>query len=114
MTLDARRESSLPEADHGNYYSVIIIFMARETMSPNQRRRGRRLGQLVKEAREGSARSQERLAKAARVSTSEVRRLEGGLIANPGFFTVAALARELELELDDLADLDKGKRKEKG
>lgn len=88
--------------------------MTRTAVPASQKHRGRRLGQAVKDARERGGRSQEKVARAARVSTAEVRRLEGGWIANPGFFTVVALARELDLDLDDLADLPKGKRRDKG
>lgn len=37
-----------------------------------------------------------------------LRKIESGRIATPAFFTVAALARSLDLDLATLADLDSG------
>ncbi len=48
--------------------------------------------------------SAEDLARRAELSVETVRKIERGLVANPGFFTVAALARHLDLQLDDLAE----------
>lgn len=43
------------------------------------------------------------MARAADLSVDTVRRIERGAVPNPGFFTVAAMARVLELDLDGLA-----------
>ena len=64
---------------------------------------GGRLATAVRERRLTLGLSAERLARDADVSVDTVRRIERGLIPNPGFFTVAALARVLGITLDDLA-----------
>jgi hypothetical protein len=43
------------------------------------------------------------VARSADLSVDTVRRIERGTVPNPGFFTVAAMARVLELDLDGLA-----------
>jgi hypothetical protein len=40
----------------------------------------------------------------AGISLDTLRKIERGAIATPAFFTVAALARVLDLDLNDLAD----------
>jgi transcriptional regulator with XRE-family HTH domain len=74
--------------------------MVRVPLSPADRERGERLGALLREAR--GERSLVDVAAEARISAETLRKIETGRIPTPAFFTVSALARALELSLDDL------------
>ncbi|MBO1331197.1 helix-turn-helix domain-containing protein [Streptomyces sp. VRA16 Mangrove soil] len=74
--------------------------MVRTPLTPEERERGERLGQLLREARRG--RSMTEVAAGAGVSVETLRKIETGRAPTPAFFTVAALARELGLSMDDL------------
>ncbi len=75
--------------------------MVRVPLSPQERRRGERFGALLREAR--GDRSMVEVAAAAGVSAETLRKIETGRAPTPAFFTVAALARALDLSMDDLA-----------
>ena len=75
--------------------------MVRPPLSPEERERGRRLGALLREAR--GTRTPGEVAAASGVSLEALRKIESGRVPTPAFFTVAALARALELPLDQLA-----------
>jgi transcriptional regulator with XRE-family HTH domain len=75
--------------------------MVRPPLSPEERERGRRLGALLREAR--GARTPGEVAAASGVSLEALRKIESGRVPTPAFFTVAALARALDLPLDALA-----------
>jgi len=75
--------------------------MVRPILSPAERARGRRLGARLREAR--GARSMVEVAAASGVPVETLRKIETGRIATPAFFTVAALAGALELDLASLA-----------
>ena len=75
--------------------------MVRPPLSPADRERGRRLGALLRSAR--GARSPAEIAAASGVSQEALRKIESGRVPTPAFFTVAALARALDLPLDELA-----------
>ncbi len=45
------------------------------------------------------------VAAAARVSVETLRKIESGRVPTPAFFTIAALTSELDLALDDLAQV---------
>ncbi|MGW2704054.1 helix-turn-helix domain-containing protein [Streptomyces sp. NPDC001340] len=74
--------------------------MVRTPLTPEERERGERLGQLLREARGG--RSMAEIAAEAGVSAETLRKIETGRAPTPAFFTVAALARVLGLSMDDL------------
>ena len=76
--------------------------MVRPPLSPEERERGRRLGAVLRAAR--GARTPADVAAASGVSLEALRKIESGRVPTPAFFTVAALARALDLPLDDLAD----------
>ncbi|MGY1721994.1 helix-turn-helix domain-containing protein [Blastococcus sp. SYSU DS0533] len=81
--------------------------MVRPPLSPEERERGRRLGALLRSAR--GDRSPAEVSAASGVSLEVLRKIESGRVPTPTFFTVAALARALDLPLDDLAGaLDDG------
>lgn len=63
-----------------------------------ERRRGQRLGALLRAAR--AQRSLVEVAAAAGVSAETLRKIETGRIPTPALFTVAALADVLDLSLD--------------
>jgi transcriptional regulator with XRE-family HTH domain len=75
--------------------------MVRPPLTPAERDRGRRLGALLREAR--GARPPAEVAAASGISPEVLRKIESGRVPTPAFFTVAALARALELPLDGLA-----------
>ncbi|SFK85299.1 helix-turn-helix domain-containing protein [Geodermatophilus ruber] len=75
--------------------------MVRPPLTPAERDRGRRLGALLREAR--GARPPAEVAAASGISPEVLRKIESGRVPTPAFFTVAALARALELPLDRLA-----------
>ncbi|SHK69360.1 Helix-turn-helix domain-containing protein [Pseudonocardia thermophila] len=72
--------------------------MVRVPLSPADRERGEKLGRLLREAR--GTRSIGEVALAAGISPETLRKIETGRIPTPAFFTVAALAVELDLPLD--------------
>jgi transcriptional regulator with XRE-family HTH domain len=80
--------------------------MVRVPLTPADRERGERLGQLLREAR--GDRSLVEVAAAAGISAETLRKIETGRIPTPAFFTVAALATALDLSLDILADTTAG------
>ncbi|WP_330308521.1 MULTISPECIES: helix-turn-helix transcriptional regulator [unclassified Streptomyces] len=74
--------------------------MVRTPLTPEERERGERLGQLLRKARGG--RSMAEVAAVAGISAETLRKIETGRAPTPAFFTVAALARALGLSMDDL------------
>jgi transcriptional regulator with XRE-family HTH domain len=75
--------------------------MVRTPLTPAERRRGLALGRTLQSAR--GRRSAAEVALAAGISLDTLRKIERGAIAAPTFFTVAALARVLGLDLTELA-----------
>ncbi|MEU3016868.1 helix-turn-helix domain-containing protein [Nocardiopsis sp. NPDC007018] len=74
--------------------------MVREPLSEEQIARGRALGALLREAR--GDRTMVDVARHAGISVETLRKIEGGRIPTPAFFTVAAVAATLGLSLDTL------------
>ncbi|WP_121414528.1 helix-turn-helix domain-containing protein [Streptomyces sp. NBC_00271] len=74
--------------------------MVRNPLTPEERERGERLGQLLREAR--GSRSMVEVAATAGISAETLRKIETGRAPTPAFFTVAALARALGLSMDDI------------
>lgn len=66
-------------------------------------RKGKALGQVLKELREDSGKTQEDLARVAGISLEALRRIERSATINPGFFTVVDLSSALEIDLSGLA-----------
>ena len=77
--------------------------MVRSPLTPQQRAAGRRLGAYLRDAR-GDRKAAD-VAHAASISPETLRKIETGRLATPAFTTVAALARVLDVPLDDLARL---------
>jgi transcriptional regulator with XRE-family HTH domain len=84
--------------------------MVRPPLTPLERERGRRLGAMLRAAR--GDRSPAEIASASGVSLEALRKIESGRVPTPAFFTVAALARVLDVPLDrlveDLAEVGTG------
>lgn len=80
--------------------------MVRTPLTDDQRDRGRALGRTLRAAR--GARSAASVAAEAGISLDTLRKIERGAIAAPAFFTVAALARALDLDLAALATVTAG------
>ncbi|MER7007395.1 helix-turn-helix transcriptional regulator [Dactylosporangium sp. NPDC000555] len=76
--------------------------MVRNPLTDDERHRGLVLGRLLQEAR--GARSAAAVALEAGISLDTLRKIERGAIVTPAFFTVAALARVLGLDLSTLAE----------
>lgn len=74
--------------------------MVRPPLSPQEHARGRRLGRLLRAAR--GVRSMAEVAAASGVPAETLRKIETGRIVTPAFFTVAAVAAALDLDLDNL------------
>ncbi|MEU9061412.1 helix-turn-helix transcriptional regulator [Streptomyces sp. NPDC048430] len=77
--------------------------MVRNPLTPEERRRGERLGEVLREARGG--RSMVAVAASAGISAETLRKIETGRAPTPAFFTVAALAGALGLSMDELLAL---------
>lgn len=77
--------------------------MVRTPLTANERERGRALGRALQAAR--GTRSAADVALRAGISLDTLRKVEQGATPTPAFFTVAAIARVLDLNLNDLADL---------
>ncbi|MFC4467608.1 helix-turn-helix domain-containing protein [Streptomyces xiangluensis] len=75
--------------------------MVRTPLTPEERQRGERLGQLLREAR--GSRSMAEVAASAGLSAETLRKIETGRAPTPAFFTVAALAGVLGLSMDEIA-----------
>ncbi|RKS68445.1 helix-turn-helix protein [Actinomadura pelletieri DSM 43383] len=75
--------------------------MVRTPLTTEQRDRGKALGQILRAAR--GSRPASAVAAEAGISLDTLRKIERGAIAVPAFFTVAALARVLDLDLTTLA-----------
>ena len=76
--------------------------MVRVPLTPEERERGRRLGEVLREAR--GPRSMTSVAAAVAMPVETLRKIESGRVPTPTFFTIAALAGELCLPLDVLVD----------
>ncbi|MBF6047514.1 helix-turn-helix domain-containing protein [Streptomyces sp. NRRL B-1677] len=77
--------------------------MVRTPLTPWERRRGERLGALLREAR--GERSMVEIAAAAGLSVETLRKIETGRAPTPTFFTIAALASVLGLSMERLASV---------
>ncbi|WP_436772393.1 helix-turn-helix domain-containing protein [Yinghuangia sp. YIM S09857] len=75
--------------------------MVRTPLTDEQRDRGRVLGQALREAR--GRRSAAWVSAQSGVPLDTLRKIERGAISMPAFFTVAQLARVLDLDLSELA-----------
>jgi transcriptional regulator with XRE-family HTH domain len=74
--------------------------MVRTPLTPEERERGERLGQLLRLAR--GPRSMADVAAEAGLSAETLRKIETGRAPTPAFFTVAALAGVLGLSMDEV------------
>ncbi|WP_433802525.1 helix-turn-helix domain-containing protein [Actinomycetospora sp. CA-084318] len=74
--------------------------MVRVPLTPDERERGARLGEILRGAR--GSRSMTDVAAAVGMPVETLRKIESGRVPTPAFFTVAALATELSLPLDEL------------
>jgi transcriptional regulator with XRE-family HTH domain len=77
--------------------------MVRTPLTEDERIRGAALGRALQQAR--GRRSAAQVALHAGISLDTLRKIERGAIATPAFFTVAALARVLDVDLATLAAL---------
>jgi transcriptional regulator with XRE-family HTH domain len=77
--------------------------VVRAPLTEQERARGLALGRALQAARGGRTAAQ--VAKLAGISLDTLRKIERGAIATPAFFTIAALARVLDLDLATLSKL---------
>lgn len=78
--------------------------MPKEALSEHEWARGRALGARLRRARNASGISARAVSGESTVPLDTVRAIEAGRVANPGFFTVAALARAVQVDLDTLIE----------
>jgi transcriptional regulator with XRE-family HTH domain len=78
--------------------------MGRHAITAEQRAEGQRLAASLREARVRRATPQAALATRSGIPLDTIRAMEGNRVASPSFFTVARLARQLEVTLDALAE----------
>ncbi len=76
--------------------------MVRSPLSDLDRQRGHALGRALQSAR--GRRSAAEVAFRAGISLDTLRKIERGAIPTPAFFSVAALASVLQLDLNALSD----------
>jgi transcriptional regulator with XRE-family HTH domain len=76
--------------------------MPRPPLTDSARRAGAVLGAAIGGKRRELSLSAEELAADAGLHVDTLRQIERGRVANPGVFTVAAVANQLGLTLDDL------------
>jgi len=74
--------------------------MVREPLTEQEIAQGRRIGSLLRAAR--GPRTLAVVARGAGLSVETLRKIETGRIPTPAFVTVAALAGELRLSLDEI------------
>jgi transcriptional regulator with XRE-family HTH domain len=82
----------------------------RQPLSADQERWGRRLGKAIAEARRARGVRVADVASRSGLAVDTVKRIESATALAPTFFTIAALARVLELSLDDLDRIARGRR----
>lgn len=75
--------------------------MVREPLTAQDRQRGAQLGSLLRHARGG--RTAVEIATGAGLAVETLRKIEAGRVPTPAFFTVAAVARQVGLSLDEVA-----------
>ncbi len=83
----------------------------RQPLSPDQERWGRRLGATLAKERRRRGLQIAQLAAGSGLAVDTVKRIESATALAPTFFTVAAIARVLELSLDDLDKVARGRRR---
>lgn len=76
--------------------------MVRTPLTADERERGLTLGRALQRSR--GSRSAAEVALRAGISLDTLRKIERGAIVTPAFFTVAALADVLDLDLNELAE----------
>lgn len=76
--------------------------MGRRRTTAQQSAFGASLGRAIRDERLAQSLSGEDLARASQVSVDLVRSIESGRVANPGLYSVAAIASALQLSIDDL------------
>lgn len=78
--------------------------MARTRRPASAKRQGKALGRALKEQRNSldPTPSASTVAAKARISVDELRKIERGTIADPGFFTITRVARQLGVSLTEL------------
>jgi transcriptional regulator with XRE-family HTH domain len=75
--------------------------MVRPPLSPEERARGERLGDLLRRTR--GERTMTEIARRSGVPAETLRKIESGRVPTPAFFTIAAIAAALDLSLDVVA-----------
>jgi len=84
------------------FYTCIVIYMTRKSLSDADREHGRRLGLLIAAGRHERHQSAPELARESSVAIDTLRSLETGRVATPAFLTIARLAGVLGMSLDEM------------
>ena len=85
--------------------------MGRSKTTADEWRRGADLGRALQAERTSKKRSQRQIADGAGVPVDTLRRIEQGKVANPGVFTIAAIASSLGRPLAWFVKLPEQKRR---
>jgi ribosome-binding protein aMBF1 (putative translation factor) len=106
---DPRSMLRVGEALRAGGVSMILLVSSYERTEtdrkePESLERGRRLSRALATARQAAGKTQEELARASGVSVDEIRSIEQARVRNPGFFTVADVARASRADLRQLDD----------
>jgi transcriptional regulator with XRE-family HTH domain len=81
----------------------------KQPLSPDQVRWGQRLGKALADARQARGDRIADVASGSGLAVDTVKRIESATALAPTFFTVAAIARVLELSLDELDRIARGR-----
>ncbi|MTV24825.1 helix-turn-helix transcriptional regulator [Nitriliruptoraceae bacterium ZYF776] len=79
--------------------------MGRRRHTETEQRRGQALGQLLTAERTRRHLSQQDAAHQAGLAIGTIRKLESGSTPNPGFYTLAAYAKVLSIDLKQIENL---------
>ena len=80
-------------------------------MSEEKQRRGARLASALAQGRRRAGLTQQALAVRAGVDVDLVRKIERMAVTEPGFFTVADLARSADVDMNELAERTRAPRR---
>lgn len=79
--------------------------MVRNPLTESEIEAGRRIGQILRDARNRADRTLTAVAEEAGISAETLRKIETGRLPSPAFGTVVRLCRALELDIRSVADV---------
>lgn len=79
--------------------------MVRNPLTESEIEAGRRIGRILRDARNRADRTLTAVAEEAGISAETLRKIETGRLPSPAFGTVVRLCRALELDIRSMADV---------